>query len=226
MAARSIASLTVSFGLVSIPVKLYSATEASRAISFNLLHRTCGSRLRQQYVCIKEDVVVPRENLVGELNNGWQLSMGSLAHERAMLWINYAYDLAEAIDRLVDLGKREGFDARARDRVAAAAIDAQALQALGYRGFAKFAKGNISPEHSVLKLFGSELAQRAARLATEVMGVDALDVAWDGTGYDESRGEAPWMKRYLQTFGSTISAGASEIQRNIIAQRVLGMPRR
>jgi len=64
MAARSIASLTLSFGLVSIPVKLYSATEASRAISFNLLHRTCGSRLKQQYICVKEEVVVPREDMV------------------------------------------------------------------------------------------------------------------------------------------------------------------
>lgn len=63
MAARSIASLSISFGLVSIPVKLYSATEASRSISFNLLHKTCGSRLKQQYVCIKEDVVVPREEM-------------------------------------------------------------------------------------------------------------------------------------------------------------------
>ena len=63
MAARSIASLTVSFGLVSIPVKLYSATEASRAISFNLLHKTCGSRLKQQYLCIKEEVPVPREDM-------------------------------------------------------------------------------------------------------------------------------------------------------------------
>jgi DNA end-binding protein Ku len=64
MAARSIASLTVSFGLVSIPVKLYSATESSRAISFNLLHKGCGSRLKQQYICAKEDVVVPREDMV------------------------------------------------------------------------------------------------------------------------------------------------------------------
>ena len=64
MAARSIASLTISFGLVSIPVKLYSATEASRAISFNLLHKGCGSRLKQQYVCAKEDVLVPREDMV------------------------------------------------------------------------------------------------------------------------------------------------------------------
>jgi DNA end-binding protein Ku len=64
MAARSIASLTVSFGLVSIPVKLFSATEASRAISFNLLHKTCGSRLKQQYLCIKEEIPVAREDMV------------------------------------------------------------------------------------------------------------------------------------------------------------------
>ena len=63
MAARSIASLTVSFGLVSIPVKLFSATEASRAISFNMLHKTCGSRLKQQYFCVKEEVPVSREEM-------------------------------------------------------------------------------------------------------------------------------------------------------------------
>src|SRR3569623_897938 len=64
MAARSIASLTITFGLVAIPVKLYSATEASQHIHFNLLHKTCGSRLKQQYICIKEEVVVPRDEMV------------------------------------------------------------------------------------------------------------------------------------------------------------------
>ncbi|MDB4967187.1 MAG: hypothetical protein JWN44_2876 [Myxococcales bacterium] len=65
MAMRSMASATISFGLVSIPVRLYSATESSGAISFNLLHRPpCGSRLRQQYICIKEEVVVPRDEMV------------------------------------------------------------------------------------------------------------------------------------------------------------------
>ena len=63
MAARSIGSLTISFGLVAIPVKLYTATESSRTISFNLLHKTCGSRVKQQYICAKEDVVVPREEM-------------------------------------------------------------------------------------------------------------------------------------------------------------------
>jgi len=64
MAARSIGSLTISFGLVAIPVKLYSATEASQHISFNMLHSTCGSRLRQQYFCVKEDVPVGRDEIV------------------------------------------------------------------------------------------------------------------------------------------------------------------
>ena len=57
MAARSLASITVTFGMVSIPVKLYSATQASAGISFNLLHGACGSRLKQQYLCAREGIV-------------------------------------------------------------------------------------------------------------------------------------------------------------------------
>jgi DNA end-binding protein Ku len=64
MAARSIGSLTISFGLVSIPVKLYTATQAANAISFNLLHKGCGSRLKQQYICQKEGSIVERDEMV------------------------------------------------------------------------------------------------------------------------------------------------------------------
>jgi DNA end-binding protein Ku len=64
MAARSIGSLTISFGLVAIPVKLYTATQTASAISFNLLHKKDGSRLRQQYVCQKEGVVVERDEII------------------------------------------------------------------------------------------------------------------------------------------------------------------
>jgi DNA end-binding protein Ku len=63
-APRSIGSLTISFGLVAIPVKLYSATQSAASISFNLLHKGCGSRLRQQYLCIKEGTVVERDDMV------------------------------------------------------------------------------------------------------------------------------------------------------------------
>ena len=64
MAARSIASLTVSFGLVAIPVKLYTATEAKGGISFNFLHKDCGSRVKQQYFCARENIPIAREDMV------------------------------------------------------------------------------------------------------------------------------------------------------------------
>ncbi|AOZ10585.1 Ku protein [Cupriavidus malaysiensis] len=64
MAARSMASLSLTFGLVSIPVNVYSATESKDAVSFHLLHKGCGSRLKQQYVCLREDVVVERDQMV------------------------------------------------------------------------------------------------------------------------------------------------------------------
>ena len=70
MATRSLASLTISFGLVAIPVKLYSATQSGAALRFNLLHKKDGSRVRQQYVCVKEDSVVGRDELV----RGYQVS--------------------------------------------------------------------------------------------------------------------------------------------------------
>ena len=64
MAARSLASLTISFGLVSIPAQAFSAAESAGRISFNLLHKGCGSRVRQQYLCAKEGVVVERAEMV------------------------------------------------------------------------------------------------------------------------------------------------------------------
>jgi alkylation response protein AidB-like acyl-CoA dehydrogenase len=178
-------------------------------------------------------VVVPRDHLVGPLNQGWSISAGSLAHERGMVWLTGAARLDGTLARLLALGRERTVDGRRlgqsesfRDAVAGLFVDAQALWFMGYEGFAKFARGQVSPEHSVLKLFGSEISQRAARLATEVLGADALDVEFDGWSFDESRGPAPWMRQYLLSFGATISAGTSEIQRNVIAQRVLGLPRR
>jgi alkylation response protein AidB-like acyl-CoA dehydrogenase len=180
-----------------------------------------------------DGVVVPRDHLVGPLHHGWSISAGSLAHERGMVWLSAAARIDGSLERLRELAREQGPDGRRigesetfRDAVAGLYVDAQAMWFMGYRGFAKFARGQVSPEHSVLKLFGSEIRQRAARLATEVQGVDALDVDFDGWSFDETRGPAPWLRQYLVTYGGTISAGTSEIQRNIIAQRVLGLPRR
>ncbi|HEX5067453.1 MAG TPA: acyl-CoA dehydrogenase family protein [Myxococcota bacterium] len=180
-----------------------------------------------------DGVVVPRDHLVGQLHQGWSISAGSLAHERGMVWLTSARRLDDTLERLRALARETGPDGRRigesesfRDAVAGLYVDAQAMWFMGYRGFAKFARGQVSPEHSVLKLFGSEITQRATRLATEAQGVDALDVDYQGWTFDDIRGRAPWMRQYLVSYGGTISAGTSEIQRNIIAQRVLGLPRR
>jgi alkylation response protein AidB-like acyl-CoA dehydrogenase len=189
-------------------------------------HRPIAELTEPTYADFNEvffsDVEVPAENLVGELNDGWRLSMGSLAHERAMLWINYAYDVGEALDHLVGLGKETGFDARQRDAVASVFIDQQALQALGYSGFAKFAKGQAAPEHSILKLFGSEALQRALLVGFEESGVAGVDL--DLLGPKLWR-EGSFASQYLRSFAATIPGGTSEIQRNIIAERLLGLPR-
>jgi alkylation response protein AidB-like acyl-CoA dehydrogenase len=180
-----------------------------------------------------DGVEVPRDHLVGPLNQGWSISAGSLAHERGMMWLASAARIDGMLEGLFELARRTGPDGRRigeseafREALAALYVDAQAMWFMGYRGFAKFARGEVSPEHSVLKLFGSEISQRAARLATEVLGAQALDVEFEGCGYDDTFGRPPWMTQYFQTYRATISAGTSEIQRNIIAQRVLGLPRR
>ncbi|HUC35907.1 MAG TPA: acyl-CoA dehydrogenase family protein [Acidimicrobiales bacterium] len=178
------------------------------------------------------DVEVPVENLVGELNHGWAVARGSLAHERGMLWIDQAVGLEKILGRVVGTattplpgGRRLADDEMFRDTVARAYVKSQALKLLGYRGFAKFAKGEASPEHSVLKLLASELRRDLALDVAEALGPVGLDV---------DRAEAPslsrgddqaWMVHWLQSFSQTIAGGTSEIQRNIIAERVLGLPR-
>lgn len=179
-----------------------------------------------------DEVEVPRENLVGELNAGWAITNGSLAHERGMLWIDTAARLDQATEKLRELGERPsprggriGDDPRFRDQLAALYVDTQALRCLGYQGFAKFARGQVSPEHSLLKLMGSELDQRMTLMATEWLGTSALDIAFEGRTFDFTS-DVPWMLQYLRSFANTIAGGTSEIQRNIIAQRVLNLPRR
>ncbi len=179
-----------------------------------------------------ENVEVPAENLVGELNRGWSITTGSLAHERGMLWTSQVARLEKKIEDLIAVGRQPAAgggclrdDPRFRDQVAALYVESQALKFMGYRGFAKVARGRASPEHSVMKLLGSELEQRLCLMAMETLGPAGLDVAFERHAYDETEGAPPWARQYLYTFGNTIAGGTSEIQRNIIAQRVLGLPR-
>ena len=170
------------------------------------------------------DVVVPRQNLLGDLNRGWPITQGSLAHERGMLWIGNASNIEGGVNQLVDLGRVLGLagDSRFCDQAASLYIDSQAVKLMGYRGFAKFARGQPATEHALLKLFSSETEQRLYLTGMETLGADGTDV--DRSGPIGWR-EGSWATQYLRSFAGTIAGGTSEIQRNIIAERVLGLPR-
>jgi alkylation response protein AidB-like acyl-CoA dehydrogenase len=171
------------------------------------------------------DVLVPAQNLVGQMNNGWAMAGGSLAHERGMVWLSGVMQLESGIDELLAeapavLARLDPAErAMVADGLVESIIDATAARCLGYRGFAKLVRGGSAPEQALMKVFSSEAQRRMALRAAE-MGADrAVDVDPDQTS------EGSWMEQYFRRFGGTISAGSSEIQRNIIAEKVLGLPR-
>ena len=168
------------------------------------------------------DVEVPAANLVGALNDGWRITQGSLAHERAGLWVEGVSRLEATVRSLADLVRRLGLtsDAGIRRRIAEMYEDAASLRALGYKGFASFAQGSSAPEHSYLKMATAELGKAAYELGMELQGPY-------GATRDPERGEEQgrWVNMFFMSFANTIAGGSSEIQRNIIAQRVLGLPR-
>jgi len=167
------------------------------------------------------DVVVPRANLVGELNGGWGITQGSLAHERAGLWVESVGRLEQTVAGLVDLAREQGRDRDpvVRRKIAAFYELASSLRALGYKGFASFAQGSSAPEHSYMKMATSEAGKAAYELGMEITG--PMAPVTDKEFADVGR----WSHGFFMSFANTIAGGSSEIQRNIIAQRVLGLPR-
>jgi alkylation response protein AidB-like acyl-CoA dehydrogenase len=115
----------------------------------------------------------------------------------------------------------------AADRIADLYIDFQAARCLGYLGFGKLLKGGNAPEQALMKVFASETRQRLAVTAAEIQGAGALSPSVDSQFVLPLSTQDPttWIEQYFRTFGVTISAGSSEIQRNIIAEKVLGLPR-
>ncbi|ROO85936.1 alkylation response protein AidB-like acyl-CoA dehydrogenase [Actinocorallia herbida] len=169
-----------------------------------------------------EDVRVPAANLVGPLNDGWRVANGSLGHERTLLWLSFAARLEEEIR---DFTPETPLD---RDWYATLLMDAQALRLMGSAALARAARGDQDVAAlSVLKVFGSEAAQKALERILDAQGVEGL--------YPTPTAQpAPlhldvfttsWFERYARSFGGTIAGGTSEIQRTIIAERVLGLPR-
>jgi alkylation response protein AidB-like acyl-CoA dehydrogenase len=194
-----------------------------------------------------DDVRIPIANVVGELNDGWRVAQSTLGFERGTAFLAHQVHLARQVDELIELARmvplggsdgapdRNGRtaldDAEIGRRLALARAEVEMLRAMAYRSVSRTARaGTPSADGSVIRLFYSELQQRVFALAMDILGPAILE--WDAS--EGEAGEAGAVRRsmretrvfrYLLSFQSTIAAGTKDIQRNIIGERLLGLPR-
>jgi alkylation response protein AidB-like acyl-CoA dehydrogenase len=164
-----------------------------------------------------DDVLVPDADVLGAPNQGWAVAMATTGSERGLTLRSPGRFLATA-QRLIDLYHAQGDDPLLRDRIVAAYVDAEAYRWQTFWTVTKLVEGvRAGAESSMVKVFWSELDVRLHDLALELLGPHA-DLLDGETG--------AWMKGYEFALAGPIYAGTNEIQRNVIAERVLGLPRR
>ncbi len=174
-----------------------------------------------------DNVRVPKENLVGEINQGWQVSIATLMYERVSGGTRHPVE--RTINELVELAGKVKFDGvpatahpYVRQRLAQFKIEAQCLRLSRYRSLTAQLKGRVpGPESSFGKLFATELNLRVAMFADELLGAYGKLEHGSHGAIEGGR----WTHRTLSARGLTVAAGTSEIQHNIIGERVLGLPK-
>ena len=176
------------------------------------------------------DVRVPRENLVGELNQGWTIALTTLAHERGTAFLGTQIRHRRQVLQLVEAahgtpsptGGVASDDPVLRQRLAQAYIDTQVTHYMGLRSLTTVLRtGMPGPDGSMAKLFHSEAERRFARLGVDIGGPAGLLGEDDPGVFAQGRHD----ERFLTTFALTIAAGTTQIQKNILAERVLGLPK-
>jgi len=168
------------------------------------------------------DAFVEDRDVVGSPTEGWKMAMATFGFERGGL--ANAYRFQRAIDELANLTRRQGAgaDDTVRQRVAQAAIEAHVFRATGLRNLTRAQQGQVpGPEASLVKLFWSEMDKKLQETALAVQGMYGPLDPESPWSVEEGRWQYGWMWSQAET----IYAGSSEIQRNIIAERVLGLPR-
>ncbi len=174
-----------------------------------------------------DNVRVPRANVVGEMDRGWDVVLATLGHERAGTTPHIrlqaeARRLARLSHTVERYGKKASEDPLVRQKVAQSWIETTILRYSAYRNVSRLTRSGVpGPEGSILKLFWSELEQRLKDTAFEILGSCGTLCNGDPRAVENGF----WAYELLWSRSATIYAGTSEIQRNIIAQRVLGLPR-
>jgi alkylation response protein AidB-like acyl-CoA dehydrogenase len=174
-----------------------------------------------------EDVVVPRANLLGELGDGWKIAMHTLGHERGTAALPRQVKLRTWLDRAVRVAAERSVDGApllddpgAQVALARALVGVEVLRHHAYRTVGEFLNGGaVGPDSSSVKLLMAEAEQRLAATALEVLGA-TLEHA-EPEAADESDF---WLETYLYSRAASVYGGTQQIQRNIIADRVLALP--
>jgi hypothetical protein len=176
-----------------------------------------------------------RDNLVGEVNQGWAVAMTLLGYERGEAASTLPLEFRAELDRLVEMARKRGLndDPIVRDRLAQAHIDVEIMGLLGKRTLTGFLSGaQPGPTESMFKLCWSEHHRRVTELAVDILGAAAM--VPDGappTGAfradlpGSANTSASWVGAFYNARAGTIYAGTSEIQRNILGEMVLGLPK-
>ncbi|OBH11437.1 acyl-CoA dehydrogenase family protein [Mycobacterium sp. E1747] len=155
-----------------------------------------------------EDVEVPADNLLGPLHGGWNVALASLHHERQMIWIMNWVEIKRGLESV----RRAQPTADICAELGSLLADAEALRATGYRALGNELAGRPSPEADTMKLLGSLTLQRVWELAAAAEGMQSLS-------------DPDLLFERQDALAATIYGGTSEVQRNIIAERVLGLPK-
>jgi alkylation response protein AidB-like acyl-CoA dehydrogenase len=163
-----------------------------------------------------EGARIPDENVIGGVGNGWKVALTTLMNERAGLGFTLQIRLRQLLDDLVAVAAERGLldDPRYADELADLHASCEAIRLMAWKGLTDVERyGQPGPEGSLVKWLWSESNQRATQLAADIVGPDALIA---GTS---------WSYELLRARGNTIEGGTTEILKNIVAERVLGMPR-
>jgi alkylation response protein AidB-like acyl-CoA dehydrogenase len=172
-----------------------------------------------------DDVFVPADHLVGELNQGWAVANTTLAHERGTAFPFKEQVVHEVyLDELYALAHRRGVldDVESADALAQAFVELRVLRLHNWRTLSRLARGEEpGPESSWVKLAWSHMTQHLSDVGLELTGEAAP--LWRGA--DALPDDGRWQRQWLWSKAASIAGGTSEIQRNIIGERILGLPR-